>query len=154
MRAHLSQLLCEEGALLSQLESLLERETQVLRGNDAAAIEQIGATRQECTSALSRLAGERELACRQLAPPDRGGDTELIFNWCDPGGGLVTRWRGNLTAARRCRDLNERNGAIVTLKLNHVQSLLGALRGMRDEPDYGPRAVRQSLVTSRELGAA
>jgi flagellar biosynthesis protein FlgN len=154
VRAHLAQLLTEEGALLTQLEALLARETQVLRGTDTEAIEKIGATRQECTSALARLATERELSCRQLTPAGAEVEITRVFGWCDASGALSAQWRGNLAQARRCRDLNERNGAIVAVKLNHVQSLLAALRGVRDEPDYGPQAARHSLVISRELGAA
>jgi flagellar biosynthesis/type III secretory pathway chaperone len=154
VRAHLAQLLTEESALLTQLEALLARETQVLRGTDTEAIEQIGATRQECTSALARLAAERELSCRQLTPPGAEVEMGRVFGWCDASGALKSQWLGNLNQARRCRDLNERNGAIVAVKLNHVQSLLAALRGVRDEPDYGPQAARHSLVMSRELGAA
>jgi flagellar biosynthesis protein FlgN len=154
VRAHLAQLLTEEGALLVQLEALLARETQVLRSADTDAIEQIGATRQECTSALARLAAERDLTCRQLAPAGAAAELERVFAWCDAGGALARQWHGNLAQARRCRDLNERNGAIVAVKLNHVHSLLAALRGVRDEPDYGRQAARHSLVTSRELGAA
>ena len=154
VHVHLAQLLTEEGALLRQLESLLARETQVLRGTDTEAIEQIGATRQECTSALARLAAERELSCRQLAPPGAAVDMVRVLGWCDASGTLTAQWQGNLARARRCRDLNERNGAIVAVKLNHVQSLLAALRGVREEPDYGPQAARHSLIVSRDLGAA
>jgi flagellar biosynthesis/type III secretory pathway chaperone len=154
LHAHLSQLLSEEAALLTQLETLLGRETQVLRGNDTEAIEQIGVTRQECTSALARLAADRDLACSQLAPRELAADLNRVLGWCDASGKLSAQWRANLAIARRCRDLNERNGAIVAVKLNHVQTMLATLRGVRDEPDYGPRAARQSLVTSRELGAA
>jgi flagellar biosynthesis/type III secretory pathway chaperone len=154
LRAHLSQLLSEEAALLAQLEALLGRETQVLRGTDTEAIEQIGTTRQECTSALARLAADRDLACVQLAPRELAAELKRVLGWCDTSGKLSAQWHTNLTVARRCRDLNDRNGAIVAVKLNHVQTLLATLRGVRDEPDYDPRATRQSLVKSRELGTA
>jgi flagellar biosynthesis/type III secretory pathway chaperone len=154
VRSHLAGLLNEEGALLIRLEAELQKETAILRGDDTGAIQQAGALRQECTAALARIAAEREAACRLLTRTATGADFPKLLAWCDEGEVLTRQWQDNLARARRCRELNERNGAIVSVKLNHVQSLLAALRGVQSQPDYGPTAARHHIVTSRELGAA
>jgi flagellar biosynthesis/type III secretory pathway chaperone len=138
VHAHLAELLREEASLLTELERLLEQEIQVLRSGDTDDIERVGLSRQTCTAALTRLAHERADSCRLLAP----------------AAGLQRQWQANLAHARSLRDLNERNGALVAVKLNHVQTLLATLRGSQIEPDYNPQAARHSLLNSRELGSA
>lgn len=154
VHTHLAELLREESGLLVQLERLLEQEIQVLRGEDTDAIERVGQSRQTCTAALARLANERADSCRLLAPEAGAAAFDRLLGWCDREGALQRQWQGNLAHARRLRELNERNGALVAVKLNHVQTLLATLRGSKIEPDYSPQGARQSLLNSRELGSA
>ncbi len=154
VRTHAAALIAEEATLLGKLEALLVHESTVLRGDDTAAIERIGANRHDCTAALSRLATERDHSSRLLSfKPGRNGFEQLL-QWCDATGNLAQRWRDNLDHARRCRDLNDRNGALVTVKLNHVQTMLGALRGEVTEPAYSPQPRPMAGFATRELGVA
>ena len=154
VRTHAAALITEEATLLARLESLLAHESTVLRGNDTAAIERIGANRHDCTASLSRLATERDHSCRLLSyQPGRAG-FERLLQWCDATGNLAQRWRSNLDHARRCRDLNDRNGALVAVKLNHVQTMLGALRGEVAEPVYTLQPRPMAGFATRELGVA
>ena len=154
VRAHADGLLREEAALLANLEVLLSRESGVLRGDDTAAIERIGASRHDCTAALTRLAEERDQSCRLLSFKNGREGFERLLRWCDSTGELALRWQANLTHARRCRDLNDRNGALVAVKLHHVQSLLGALRGVVADPVYSPQPRALTAFATRELGTA
>jgi flagellar biosynthesis/type III secretory pathway chaperone len=154
VRTHAVALITEEATLLGKLETLLAHESTVLRSDDTAAIERIGANRQDCTAALARLATERDHSCRLLSfKPGRMGFEQLL-QWCDATGDLARRWRSNLDHARRCRDQNDRNGALVAVKLNHVQTMLGALRGEVAEPVYSPQPRPMAGFATRELGVA
>ena len=154
IRAHVQRLLAEEQVQLNRLHELLLRESAVLRGDDVAAIERIGAERHDCTSNLTRLDAERRELCRMLShEPGRDGFEQLL-RWCDAGGDLRQQWLANLTVARRCKEHNDRNGAVVSVKLNHVQKLLGAIRGDSPSPVYAPQSRGVAAFAPRELGRA
>ena len=84
---------------------------------------------------------------------DRHGFEQLL-RWCDAGGDLHRQWIANLAAARRCKEFNDRNGAVVSLRLNHVQKLLLAIRGSSASPVYSPQLNGTAAFTPRELGRA
>jgi flagellar biosynthesis/type III secretory pathway chaperone len=154
VRTHVARLIAEEAELLLSLENLLKLETGVLRGDDTDAIERIGATRHACTAALTRLAGERNSSCRMLSFGEGRDAFEKLLAWCDPSGELLRRWQVNLAQARRCKDFNDRNGALVAVKLNHVQKLLTAMRGGDADPVYAAQPTRFAGFATRELGQA
>jgi len=154
IRAHLQRLLAEESVQLTRLQQLLLSESEVLRGDDVAAIERIGADRHDCTGNLTRLDGERRELCRMLShEPGRDGFDQLL-RWCDAGGNLRRQWLANLGVARRCKEHNDRNGAVVSVKLNHVQKLLTAIRGGSQSPVYAPQSRAAAAFAPRELGRA
>jgi flagellar biosynthesis/type III secretory pathway chaperone len=154
IQPHLRRILLEEARLLAELEGLLQQETDILRGDNVAAIHQIGGARQRCVEQLTRLDGERADACRMLSFGSGANALEKLFAWADPGAALRTQWLANLTIARRCRDLNDRNGAIVTVKLGQVQQMLGKLRGTQTPSVYGPKGTRYGRLDARNLGRA
>jgi len=154
VQPHLQRILAEEARLLAELEGLLQRETDILRGDDAAAIHHIGGARQRCVEQLARLDGERADACRMLSFGTGPGALERLFAWADPGASLRGRWQDNLQIARRCKDINDRNGAIVSVKLGQVQRLLGKLRGAQAPSVYSPKGARYARVDARNLGSA
>lgn len=154
VRTHVARLIAEEAELLLSLENLLRQEMAILRGDDTDAIERIGATRHACTAALTRLAGERNSSCRMLSFGEGRDAFEQLLAWCDPSGELPRRWQVNLDHARRCKDFNDRNGALVAVKLNHVQKLLTAMRGGAAEVVYAPQSARYAAFATRELGQA
>lgn len=154
VRDHVQRLLDEEARLIASLEQLLQQEALILRGDDVEAIERIGSSRQQCTSALTRLEAERADSCRMLSFGTGRDGFERLLHWCDPSGELRQAWQRNLGVARRCRDQNDRNGAVVTAKLNHVQKMIEAIRGTGPAPVYAPQAQRYARFATRELGQA
>lgn len=151
---HLDHILAEEGRLLMELEQLLQQETQGLQSDDLAVIERIGSARHRCIELLARLDAERLDSCRMLSFGNGGGALEKLFAWADPSSGLQRRWRSNLDLARRCKEHNDRNGAIVSVKLSRVRRLLAKLRGAPPPPVYGRRGGRDGCLGPRELGQA
>lgn len=153
-RRLLSDLIEREQALLAGLARILQDELKVLAGEDADAIQGIGASRQRCIASLTELEAERRAACRQLG---FGSGREALPNtlaWCDPDGSLQRRWQANLEQARRCRAQNERNGAVVSLRLGNVRKLLATLRGNPAPSTYGPGSRSNLALLPREIGIA
>jgi flagellar biosynthesis/type III secretory pathway chaperone len=155
VQRHVERILREEARLLGNLEQLLRSEAEILRGDDVDAIERIGSSRHQCIDALTGLEAERADTCRLLACGGGREGFEKLLDWCDPARGLHARWHANLDIARRCRDLNDRNGAVVTARLNRVQQLLAKLRGTSPSGTYGPRAATGAAALGyRDLGCA
>ena len=150
----LQRLLTEESGGLSELEALLTRETQVLQGEDVTAIHNIGSERHRCVERLTRLDAERTDMCRMLSFGDGVGALETLLSWADPQGQLQQQWQSNLDTARRCREINDRNGAIVAVKLGRVQQRLAVLRGSPLPAVYGPKPLRHAALAARDLGSA
>jgi flagellar biosynthesis/type III secretory pathway chaperone len=148
------RILKEESSLLADLEVLLGKEAGVLQGNDVKAIEQIGANRHDCVAALMRLEAERSSACKMLSFGQGPAAFEKLMRWCDRSGALRRQWQANLVAARRCQNINDRNGAVVKVKLGRVQKLLATVRGSETPPVYGRRGARYGAVAVRDLGQA
>jgi flagellar biosynthesis protein FlgN len=151
---HLNSLLSEEAQLLVELETVLERETDIVRGEDTEAIQSIGSNRHRCVDRLSRIGVERTDSARMLSFGADQAGMEKLFDWADPSTALRAKWRANLELARRCKALNDKNGAIVAAKLDRVQQLLSKLRGSTAPPVYGPKVSRYGKLGPRELGYA
>ena len=154
-RETLSGLLSEETTLLMQLEDLLEREEEVLKSKDVAAINATALERQERIGALARLEEQRRALCRLHGQtPDLLG-LERVLAWCDSNGTLMPKLRECAERAASCRDLNDRNGTLVNARLKRVEGLLGVLTG-RNQPanTYGPKGACGPSRSGRVLGAA
>ena len=154
VQQHLRRLLSEESRLLAELQSVLERETGIVSGDDADAIARIGSNRHHCIDALSRLGVERDDTSRMLSFGTDQAGLNRMFDWADPSQALRRRWSSNLELARRCKALNDRNGAIVAAKLDRVQQLLRNLRGTDAPAVYSAKASRYAPFAPRDLGRA
>ena len=154
IRQHIERVLRDEARLLAELEQLLQRESAVVCGDDPTAIEGIGGARHRCVEQLTRLDAERNSACRMLSFGAGRDGFERLLGWCDPDRSLHARWMDNLRVTRRCKELNDRNGAVVAIKLGQVQQLLSTLRGGTPAPVYGPQGTRSDGFARRELGQA
>lgn len=154
-REHLAALLGDEVALLAELEELLTREARVLETQDIRELELTTRARQDRMGALARLEEQRGSLCGMHGfAADRAG-LEALMAWCDPHGALVASLRECATRAVRCRDLNDRNGILVTARLQRVQSMLGTLTGRPVRLDtYGPKGYGTGTPWGRSLGAA
>lgn len=151
---HISRLLNEEHRLLGELESLLASESEILRGDDPAAIEHASETRRRCVEQLARLDADRNDCCRMFSfGSDRDAFGRLLASLAE-GTALRARWQANLVVARRCKERNDRNGAVVSVKLNNVRQRLAALRGASAPPVYSRNTSRNAELGSRSLGKA
>ena len=136
-REHLEKLLAEENAALAQLETLLDREHELLIANDVDGLDRAGEARQACVGTLVRAEDERRSLCRMLnVPPDHQG-LERLLAWCDPSRTLRRRWAECSERATRCRQLNDRNGALVAARLKRVEGMLEVLTGRAQPKVYG-----------------
>jgi len=154
LQHHLLRILTEESRLLGELEPVLRQETHILRGDDPDAIGRIGGSRHRYIEALGKLEAERSDACRMLSFGSGRGALDRLFQWADPSGTLHRQWDANLELARRCKAINDQNGAIVAAKLGRVQQLLGKLRGATPPPVYNARGSRYGGLGARDLGRA
>ena len=151
---HLERILNDESRLLKELEQVLAREADVVRGDDPTAIENIGSARHHCIDSLMRLDSERTALCRMLSLGSGPDSLERLLNWCDRDQTLRSLWQSNLQIARRCKELNERNGAVVTLKLGQVRQRLATMRGSSVAPVYGRQGLPYEGIARRELAQA
>ncbi len=154
-RETLDRLVDEQMAALARLEELLEREHRCLVARDIESLAAAGRDRQQCVGVLLRLDGERSSLCRMLGhAPDAAGMQRLI-HWCDPSGGIGPRWKTCTERTRRCRTLNDRNGALATAQLHNISGRLDALTagaGHRKDT-YAPQGSARATPTGRLLAA-
>jgi flagellar biosynthesis protein FlgN len=135
---HLAKLLTEEVGALAQLEELLDREHALLLDNNIDELDRAGELRQACVTALIRIEDERRNLCRMLNVPADMHGLQRLLSWCDPTSGLRLRWAECAERAARCRNANERNGALVSARLKRVEGLLDTLTGRANQPKtYG-----------------
>ncbi len=139
-RDALARLLLEENGALGEFETLLDKEHGALRSRDIDALEALAEARQASVIKLLKIEDERRSICSMLGfETDLAGLAKLIA-WCDPSRSLVSRYEECATRARKCRDLNDRNGVLVGAQIKRVEGLLGAMTGTSAEPrGYGPR---------------
>lgn len=138
--ALMARLVEEESKTLAELAVLLEREHALLVQNRSVeALEDACEARQICMGTLLRIQDERRGMLRLLGLPDAPASLDALLARCDPDGALRSRWTATLEQARVCRELNDRNGALVNARMRRVEGLLNVLTGQRAAPTlYGP----------------
>jgi flagellar biosynthesis protein FlgN len=139
-RHTLGRLMAEESHALNELSALLEREHGFLEANNVIALEEASRERQRCVTRIFRIDEERRTLCRDQGYALSLEGLEQLIRWCDPNGTLASGWATCSAAAARCRQLNDRNGALVSARLQHVQARLGTLiDAHRETVTYGPK---------------
>jgi flagellar biosynthesis/type III secretory pathway chaperone len=148
-RDTLERLLVDENAALGEFESLLGKEHGALRTRDIDALEALADARQASLVKLLKIEDDRRSLCSMLGyDADLMGLSKLIA-WCDPSRTLAARYDECSTRARRCRDLNDRNGILVGAQMKRVEGLLGAITGTSAEPRaYGPRGMTNPYASA------
>jgi flagellar biosynthesis protein FlgN len=138
-RDHLARLLAEENSALAEFESLLDREHAALKTRDIDTLESLADARTSSVHRMLKLEDERRSVCSMLGyGTDLHGLSRLIA-WCDPRGSLAGAYDECAGRARRCRDLNDRNGILVGAQIKRVEGMLGAITGNTAPAAYGPR---------------
>ena len=137
-REHLAKLMSEENKALTRLEGLLDQEHEYLVANDIDALDRAGEARQACVADLIRVDEDRRTLCRMLNLPTDQTGLERMLKWCDPTGTLQPRIAECGDRAGRCRNANDRNGALVTARLKRVEGMLDVVTGRANQPKvYG-----------------
>jgi flagellar biosynthesis/type III secretory pathway chaperone len=144
-RDHIQQLLTQETNTLARLQTLLDREHELILANDIEELERAGEVRQACVGELVRIEDERRSLCRMHNLPTDTMGLERLMQWCDSSKSLQRLWADCAERATACRASNDRNGALVTARLKRVEGLLGVLTGRADQPKvYGRQGAYQS----------
>ena len=145
-RDGVERLLGEQLATLARLEALLEREHALLAGRDVEALAAAGRERQACIGVLLRIDAERIRLCRLFGHAADAQGMQRLLASCDAAGQLATRWQSCVELTRRCRNLNDRNGALATAQLRSVAGRLDALTGgaSRHAGTYAPGGAARS----------
>ena len=147
-RDALERLLVEENGALNEFETLLDKEHGALRARDIDALEALADARQASLVRLLKLEDERRGLCSM-----HGYDTDLtglarLIAWCDPQRSLLARYNECSARAKRCRELNDRNGILVGAQMKRVEGLLGVITGSNREPQgYGPRGMQNPYAS-------
>lgn len=134
----IESLLDQELAAVADVLVALEAESRALADRDPAALATAVARK---TAALGRAAGledqRRELLGSHAGPEHRDDPASLP----DARGGKDTAIAGQLgrlkDLARRCRDLNDRNGALIRAQRQRVEGSLSLLQGGRQGGSQG-----------------
>jgi flagellar biosynthesis/type III secretory pathway chaperone len=135
----LQRLITDENRLLGELEVLLNQEFGYLNENDIDALGRAGELRQTCMGALVRVEDERRSLCSMSGKTADLQGLEELLKWCDPRGSLQSHWTECAARATRCRDLNDRNGVVVTARMKRVEGMLNIITGRPQQPaTYGP----------------
>lgn len=141
-RERLSHLMGDEHSALGELSVLLDREHGYLEANDVVSLEGASRERQRTVARIYRVDEERRALCRDLGYALDVKGLEDLIRWCDPKGTLAEGWARCSAAAEKCRQLNDRNGALVAARLKHVQARLGTLiESRRETVTYGPKGA-------------
>lgn len=149
-RERLGKLIAEETLALTELCGFLEREQQRLSSSDVTALEGAIRERQHSVSSVMRLDDERAALCRELGHSADASGFQALLRECDATGTLAAEWARCMAVAARCRVLNDRNGALVSARLRHVQARLAALiQGRGETVSYGPRGAYAFGTTGR-----
>lgn len=148
-REHLAKLIDEEANALTRLESLLDQEHEHLLANDIEALERAGEARQVCIGELVRVDDDRRTLCRMLNLPTDNTGLERMLKWCDPTASLQARIAECADRAGRCRNSNDRNGALVSARLKRVEGLLDVVTGRQGQPKmYGKQGGYETATRS------
>jgi flagellar biosynthesis/type III secretory pathway chaperone len=158
----LADVLDRELAVGARLLDVLQNESTVLLGAEAAALERAVADKERLLAEFEALEAERRTTLAGLGyGPDRDGTAACLRAHEDPrysddappAGPVAARWRRLLDVVAQLRDANRRNGMIVSLRSRRMREALNVLRtGRPDELTYGP--ARPGTPVRRAIGRA
>lgn len=147
-RERFARCLADETALLAGLEQQLQHEHELLVANDIDGLAAANGARQQTVARLLRVHDERAGLCRARNLPNDVNGLAQLLAWCDPTGSLAEAQSRCAVQAQRCRDQNERNGALVTARLNRVGGMLDMIAGGNNAGTYQPRAAVAPAITA------
>lgn len=120
----------------AQLATVLEVERDALAGADATVLDRIGERKQILMQQLEQLDVER---------------AQLAHN-APMASAVEPAWQKVMQTLQACRDLNQRNGVLVTQRLGQVRRALAVLTGRHgDAGVYGPSGELHPALQSHRL---
>jgi flagellar biosynthesis/type III secretory pathway chaperone len=139
-RERFARALADETELLIALEEQLRHEHELLAANDIEGLESASTLRQQTVARLVRVHEDRAGLCRARNLRTDGEGFAQLLAWCDPTGTMADAQARCAVHAQRCREQNERNGALVNARLNRIGGMLGMITGRSEAGTYGPGA--------------
>jgi flagellar biosynthesis protein FlgN len=152
--AALADLVAQELGLLQNFVALLRQEESLLTRGEANRLPQLAEEKSAIATKLGSLASAREddLANRNLPAGRQGMDLWIAS---PDGASSRRRWEQLLVLAAEARMLNETNGKLIALQLDHNQQALNAIMAAVDKAaTYGPDGQQKSTGAGRPLGSA
>lgn len=163
VHALLARGLEEELLLLQKFIDLLQREQQALTGGDIQLMLSLGDEKSRLATQLS-LSAERRSS--QLATVGFSSDRAGVESWLDqmtqvtpqsssPTSSIHEQWSELLTLAAQARNLNETNGRLIGMHLQHNQQALNTLLSATHQAMlYGPDGQAHAAHSGRLFGSA
>ena len=150
----IADLLAQELGLLDSFVTLLRREQSFLVDGKADSLANVAEEKSGLSGQLAVRAAARdeELGRRGFAAGRTGMD-----DWIKSADGTTSRrrWQQLLQLAAEARALNETNGKLIGVHLQHNQQALNTLLAAVDQAaTYGPDGQQRSGAAGRSLGSA
>ena len=150
----LADLLAQELGLLHSCVTLMRHEQSLLVDGKADVLAEIAEEKSGLAGQLARraMAREEELGRRGYAAGRMGMD-----DWIKSAEGTTSRrrWQQLLELATEARALNETNGKLIAVQLQHNQQALNTLLAAVDQAaTYGPDGQQRAGASGRSLGSA
>lgn len=137
---------------------LLESEQAALVGGDIDSLVSLAQRKASQVSLLGQMAESRNRYLRNTTGTTDQLGLDAWQKKYDPQGrsGMARVWHDLLALARSAKDLNQQNGALINLNLQHNQQALAILRGAATQTTnlYGPDGHAYSSGSGRPLGKA
>jgi len=150
----LAGLLAQELQLLHAFVALLRHEQSLLTAGDTEPLSALAAEKSRGAAALGQLAAARDHGLDELRlPPGRVG----MDAWTQSAVGTASQanWRQLIELAAEARALNETNGKLIALHLQHNRQAMNVLMAAADQAvTYGPDGQQQTAGSGRSLGSA
>lgn len=147
---------------------LLDREFRALQSFVALLRREQSLLEEGSTESLAALAEEKLQAANELAEFSTSRDKKLVHSglksgragmdaWAasPAGAGYREQWRHLLELTAEARALNETNGKLINLRMQHNQQALNILLAAADQAvTYGPDGQQRPGGSGRSLGSA
>jgi len=150
----LAGLLAQELQALRSFVALLRREQSLLTDGETEQLTSLAAEKSHSATELSQFAAARDHELGHLEfPAGRAG----MDVWVQSVTGSASQadWSQLLELAADARTLNETNGKLIALHLQHNQLALNVLMAAADQAvTYGPDGQQRTGGGGRSLGSA
>ncbi|HEV2538926.1 MAG TPA: flagellar protein FlgN [Frateuria sp.] len=141
LEAALAAVVEDLGRSVTELAATLADEREALIAADALALDRAGERKQALMRQLEQLDAER-VQMLKLEPAAAAR--------------VEARWREVLEELKRCHELNQRNGSLVSQRLTQVREALAVLAGQGGDAKglYGPAGEVRMALRSHHLASA